>query len=128
MRDSLSNDQIYDENLNFSEIIIRKHLENPSSLPWRNCIFMVGGLILNLVPISYLTMVCLGYLSLNKKFQEQIHQEIQKIMIGREDDIILLEEARKLVHVEASLMEAVRLTSPFYLPRRTSQNIVVKGN
>ncbi|XP_074595401.1 uncharacterized protein LOC141850629 [Brevipalpus obovatus] len=127
LRINSSNNQIFNEYLNFSEIIIKKHLENPSNLPWRNCIFMIGGLLLNLVPISYLTMVCLGYLSLNKKFQEQIYQEVRGIMAGGGDEIVPMKEARKLVHVEASLMESVRLTSPFYLPRRTNQDITVKG-
>ncbi|XP_074595402.1 cytochrome P450 307a1-like [Brevipalpus obovatus] len=113
---------------NFAELIIKKHLEDPSNLSWRKSLTTVMSFLGNFIPVAYLTMVCLGYLSLNQKYQEKVYQEIKsKIDIESRRKIISLNVSRKLVHIEAALMEVVRLTSPIYLPRLVTQDMTVKG-
>lgn len=129
LENDMANNRDVDKDLNFAETLIREHIHDPSSLPWPRVFNTVMGLLANILPISSLTMICLGYISLNKEYQEKIHREIKdRIRNSSADGFISLNEARKLVHIEAALMEVIRLASPFYLPRLTTEDIKIKGN
>ncbi|XP_074603939.1 cytochrome P450 307a1-like [Brevipalpus obovatus] len=116
-----------DLDTNLSDLLIKKHIEDPSNLSWTKCSQVIGTSIGGFIPIAILTMASLGYLSLNKKYQEKIFQEIQRIKLKSASDLVSLEEARELVHVKAALLETARLMSPPQVPRIATQDFTIKG-
>lgn len=127
IREEVPSDKDSLENLTFAELAIRKHLIDPQDLPWDKCYIMIGSFVANVVPLIYLTMLCLTNISFEKEYQEKMHREIQKAKSRSKDDIISLKEAKQFIYIKAALMEVVRIMSPPYIPRIVTQDIMVKG-
>lgn len=106
--------------------VIKYHLMNPSEVPWKKCVLIVLGLLMNIPNVAHITMACLGYLSLNHEVQKKIRIEIAE-NITSIGEIISPDQLKKHVHIKATLMETLRLVSSPYLPHRATEDTLVNG-
>lgn len=117
-----------EKDLNFAEIMIKNHLEDPENFPWIKCISTIDAIVANFALISFVIMTFLANMALHREHQQKIHQEIiDKIHIESKNQLISLEDAKKLTHLAACRLEVVRMISLPFIPRLTTKDIVLKG-
>lgn len=128
LKEKLANSDVDEKDLNFAELMIKHHLEDPENFPWMKCLSTIDAIVANFALVSFGVMTFLANISLYREHQQKIFQEIiNKIHIESEDHLISLEDAKKLIHLAACRLEVVRMISLPFIPRLTTKDIVLKG-
>nr|ATB56332.1 CYP307A1 [Panonychus citri] len=109
------------------DLMYKYHIENPEDFTYEHFLLSIGDLVGGSAAISNMLMRILGHLAMDMEVQEEMYQEIAASAREHDTDIISIKHRPYIPLAEASILEALRLSSSPIVPHVPTQDTTIGG-
>lgn len=103
-----------------------KHVKTEAEFDWETALFALEDIIGGHSAVANFIMKLFGFLVEERKVQERIQKELDKIVSMEGRDVIISDRSR-LPYTEAAINEAIRLIASPIVPRVANQDSSIDG-